>query len=68
MHLPESMWSTYQPDQRKFFLLWFNQYTHEDVNGAAFLDDPITLVLQTMKAKGFLDDTLTIIMGDHGNR
>jgi membrane-anchored protein YejM (alkaline phosphatase superfamily) len=67
LNLPEAMWTTY-PSRPKFYLQWFNEYTHENPKNAVWLDKPLADVLINMDKKGFLDNTFTIIMGDHGNR
>lgn len=55
------------PKKRKFALSFFS-LGHEDVNALGFADEDLSTFLRDMKESGYLDNTLLVVMGDHGIR
>lgn len=62
----QSFYKAY-PEQRKFSFSFFT-IGHDDVNGLGYLQDDLVKFLKDMKNSGYLDNTLLVIMGDHGIR
>jgi phosphoglycerol transferase MdoB-like AlkP superfamily enzyme len=57
------------PDIAKFTVLWMSMDTHCPYSRwGVYLDEPMRDALADMKQKGYLDDTVVILMGDHGDR
>lgn len=51
-----------------FSLFWSTATSHNDLNSIQKLDDTYSAYLTRWKSKGYLDNTLLIVMGDHGYR
>ena len=56
------------PDKPKFSFLFHSEYTHDLYNELQWADDDLRDFLQVMHARGHLDNTLLILMADHGAR
>lgn len=52
----------------KFSLTFFSELTHWDNNPGEYLDTDFVNSLKMFSKLGFLDDTLLVVMGDHGAR
>ncbi|CAB4007103.1 predicted protein [Paramuricea clavata] len=55
------------PDRRKF-LFHFTDASHSDFNAAQYIDEDLLKFMTEFKNKGYLKNTLLIVMGDHGWR
>jgi membrane-anchored protein YejM (alkaline phosphatase superfamily) len=51
-----------------FTLSWATAISHEDINGISFLDGTYANFLNRIIEKGYLKNTILIVMGDHGYR
>ncbi|CEF71356.1 Protein of unknown function DUF229 family and Alkaline phosphatase-like, alpha/beta/alpha domain and Alkaline-phosphatase-like, core domain-containing protein [Strongyloides ratti] len=51
-----------------FSFNFITKFTHDDSNALELFDDPLYVALQRFKIKGVLNNTVIIIMGDHGQR
>jgi membrane-anchored protein YejM (alkaline phosphatase superfamily) len=51
-----------------FTLSWATKVSHNDINGISFLDVSYANFLNRIIAKGYLNNTILIVMGDHGYR
>ena len=56
------------PDKRKFAFTFQAEMTHEDCTQLQHFDDKVYNMLMDLQNKGHLDNTLVILMGDHGAR
>ncbi|KAK0041779.1 hypothetical protein Bpfe_028821 [Biomphalaria pfeifferi] len=54
--------------QRKFLFHFLVEMTHDDNNLITKMDTEIKTLVQTLYEGGYLDNTLLILMGDHGAR
>ncbi|CAK5091150.1 unnamed protein product [Meloidogyne enterolobii] len=65
----ESFWNEYSKLQIPRFLLMHHSYlSHDDINKVQQADDDLFVHLQKMKKMGAFDNSLFIVMADHGNR
>lgn len=55
-------------DGKHFAFTFVGDITHDDFNMIAVADDDTRAFLQRIKESGRLDNTLLIMMGDHGPR
>ncbi|XP_048585624.1 uncharacterized protein LOC5503789 isoform X2 [Nematostella vectensis] len=62
----ESLFEKY-PKTRKLSLEFFC-ITHDDMNDIGYVQDDFLRFLGSMKSKGYLDNTMLVVMGDHGAR
>lgn len=62
-----NMYEVYK-DKPKFMFTFHNEYTHDNNNGAWNADEEVYQWLQEFHAKGYLNNTLLILMSDHGSR
>lgn len=51
-----------------FGLFWSNALTHDLIEWYPLMDDPLLNTLQQVKSNGILDESIVIVMGDHGMR
>ncbi|KAF8371503.1 hypothetical protein PRIPAC_77932 [Pristionchus pacificus] len=58
----------YHPSTPRFGLLHHCAYSHDDINLIGLMDDDFTAWLRSMSEDGLLDDTVLIVMADHGHR
>ncbi|KAI0209842.1 hypothetical protein LSAT2_005436 [Lamellibrachia satsuma] len=56
------------PDKPKFSFLFHSEYTHGDYNKLQWADEDLLAFLKHMKSSGHLENTLLILMADHGAR
>ena len=72
------------PKQRKFYISWANDLSHDDTNNIQVIfrqaicntvgimvqaaDDDLMALLSELSEDGSLGDTLVMIMSDHGHR
>lgn len=56
------------PSRPVFILSWSTARSHGDVTGIAHSDSTYASALDTLRAKGYLDNTLLILLSDHGVR
>ncbi|CAF3577765.1 unnamed protein product [Rotaria sp. Silwood1] len=56
------------PHQPKFSYLFHSYYSHNSNDRLPYADNELLTFLQMMQAHGYLDDTMLIIMADHGAR
>ena len=54
--------------QPKFSFLFHSHYSHNSNNRLPYADDELLQFLQTMNERGYLDNTMLIVMADHGAR
>nr|CAD2137226.1 unnamed protein product [Meloidogyne enterolobii] len=65
----ESFWNEYSKLQIPRFLLMHHSYlSHDDINKVQQADDDLFVHLQKMEKMGAFDNSLFIVMADHGNR
>ncbi|KAK3704128.1 hypothetical protein QZH41_019027, partial [Actinostola sp. cb2023] len=55
------------PKRKKFSISFFS-IGHDDINSLGYLQDDFLQFLKDMKESGSLDNTLLVVMGDHGIR
>ncbi|GMR62931.1 hypothetical protein PMAYCL1PPCAC_33126 [Pristionchus mayeri] len=55
-------------DQPRFGLMHHCVYSHDDINLIGLIDDDFSFWLQSISDDGLLDDTILIVMADHGHR
>lgn len=48
--------------------MFHGELSHDDNNPVEYMDNDLMQMFKTMKDSGFLDNTLLIVMGDHGAR
>ncbi|XP_043202025.1 uncharacterized protein LOC122370443 [Amphibalanus amphitrite] len=63
----ENMYEAY-PDRAKFIFSFHCELSHDDINQIEVADADMEAFLQRMKSKGHLDNTVLIVMADHGHR
>lgn len=51
-----------------FGIFWANSLTHEDVRDLLLMDDQLLSALHQSKSRGILNNSIVIIMSDHGAR
>lgn len=51
-----------------FSLTWFNELSHEYLNDIQVMDDDVLKMLKEIYENSHLNNTMFILMGDHGNR
>jgi hypothetical protein len=56
------------PSQPKFSFIFHSQYSHDSNNNLPFGDDELVEFLQLMNKNGYFDNTMFILMSDHGAR
>ena len=56
------------PDQQKFSFLFNSEISHGDVNRLQVVDNDFTDFLKTLDTSGMLNNTVVILMADHGAR
>lgn len=56
------------PNKLKFFVSFNAGYSHHEINDVQKNEPGVMTLLQHLKAKGYLNNTLLIVMGDHGLR
>ncbi|GFS15093.1 hypothetical protein ElyMa_006763000 [Elysia marginata] len=56
------------PHQRKFLFHFITDFSHDDNNGIMKMDDDIAEVVRVLHQGNYLNNTLLILMGDHGAR
>uniref|UniRef100_A0A0K0EB62 Sulfatase N-terminal domain-containing protein n=1 Tax=Strongyloides stercoralis TaxID=6248 RepID=A0A0K0EB62_STRER len=56
------------PNNCHFSFNFITKFTHDDSNAVELFDDPLFVALQRFKVKGVFNNTVIIIMGDHGQR
>ncbi|XP_049522478.1 uncharacterized protein LOC125945003 [Dermacentor silvarum] len=55
--------------ERPFFAYaWFSELTHEWLNNAAYVDEPVRRLLEDVHASGVLNHTVLVFCSDHGLR
>merc|ERR1711892_145632 len=56
------------PKDRKFYISWANELSHDDTNMIQAADDDIVSLLSQMSRDKSLEETLVMVMSDHGHR
>jgi len=56
------------PNQPKFSFIFHSQYSHDSNNRLPYGDDELLEFLQLMYKRGYFDNTVFIVMSDHGAR
>jgi hypothetical protein len=51
-----------------FTISWSTKTSHDDINGISLVDDTYANFLNRIIEKGYLNNTVLILMGDHGYR
>uniref|UniRef100_A0A914W1I4 DUF229 domain containing protein n=1 Tax=Plectus sambesii TaxID=2011161 RepID=A0A914W1I4_9BILA len=64
----EDFFDRYPSEVNKFALMHHSQLSHDDLNTVALADKDFTAHLRRMRDKGHLNNTLLIVMADHGHR
>uniref|UniRef100_A0A914WNZ1 Uncharacterized protein n=1 Tax=Plectus sambesii TaxID=2011161 RepID=A0A914WNZ1_9BILA len=64
----ENFFDQYPTDVNKFALMHHNLLSHNNLNLIELADDDLTTHLMQMRDKGHLNNTLLIVMADHGHR
>ncbi|KHJ41914.1 hypothetical protein D918_07965 [Trichuris suis] len=64
----EKFFTSYPRDRLKFAFQFFVQYSHNDVNYISMADGMTVNHLKFFQENGFLNDTIIVIMTDHGAR
>ena len=68
LNYASDLYRTYTPRTRKFSFLFQSELSHDSINSLQVADDDIVDFLKDMNRRGHLDDTLLILMSDHGAR
>lgn len=55
-------------DRPKFTFAFHSEYSHETHNNVAKADEDVYNWLRDFRQKGYLNNTLLILMSDHGSR
>lgn len=55
-------------DVPRFLLMHQSLLSHDDINLVGVEDDDVASHLSTMTSEGFFDDSIVIVMADHGHR
>lgn len=55
-------------DRKKFSFILASHLCHDDFNGIQHADDDVVEMLGQTRKNGLLNDTILIILGDHGSR
>lgn len=58
----------YPKDLPKFFLMFHSLLSHDDINWVKLADKDFRDLLKQLKDDGLFDNTVVMIMADHGNR
>ncbi|CAF2754822.1 unnamed protein product [Rotaria sp. Silwood2] len=56
------------PSQPKFSFVFHSQYSHDSNNALPYADDELLEFLKLMHKRGYFDNTMLILMTDHGAR
>ena len=56
------------PSQPKFSFVFHSQYSHDSNNGLPYADEELLDFLKLMNRRDYLDNTMFILMTDHGSR
>ncbi|CAF1054818.1 unnamed protein product [Rotaria sp. Silwood1] len=56
------------PSQPKFSFVFHSQYSHDSNNALPYADDELVEFLKLMHKRGYFDNTMLILMTDHGAR
>lgn len=64
----EDFFSNYPRFVRKFTFLYHSEYSHDDINAIEIADDDMVEHLKFFETNGHLNDTIIIVMSDHGPR
>lgn len=64
----EDFFDNYPKDVRKFAFLFHSVYSHEDINAVEVADDDVVGHLKHFESSGHLNNTVIIVMADHGHR
>ncbi|GFO05123.1 hypothetical protein PoB_003162800 [Plakobranchus ocellatus] len=74
-HTSSRLWLSYfkdiflmYPKQRKFLFHFITDFSHDDNNGILKMDDDIEKLIKFLHQNNYLNNTLLILMGDHGAR
>ncbi|CAG7719498.1 unnamed protein product [Allacma fusca] len=68
LDLMNGMTTTMNKFQRYFHFTWTTALTHDKLNYGQFRDHHLLETLQWFKSGGYLNDTVLILMSDHGMR
>ena len=55
-------------DAPGFIFSFHGGLSHDSINLVGAADDDVAAWLQTLHDKGLLDNTILVVMSDHGNR
>lgn len=56
------------PKHPKFVFSFHGELSHDSINLVGVADDDITAWMKELKTSGVLNNTILIMMSDHGNR
>merc|ERR1719481_1416370 len=56
------------PGEKKFYISWANELSHDDTNMIQAADDDLVSLLSHLSEDGRLKDTMVMLMSDHGHR
>ncbi|CAG7719499.1 unnamed protein product [Allacma fusca] len=68
LELMKKMATTMNKNKRYFHFTWATALTHDELNYGQFGDHLLLETLQWFKSGGYLNDTVLILMSDHGMR
>ncbi len=68
LNYARDLFRTYPASTRKFSFLFQGELSHDSTNLMQLADDDIVEFLKDMKSSGHLDNTVLIMMSDHGAR
>lgn len=64
----DQFFAAYPPDVTKFAFAFHSEYSHGVVEELSLADEPITQWFTRLNESGILNDTVVMIMSDHGHR
>ena len=64
----EGMFTQYPQDVGKFVFGFHSEYSHGVVEELSLADEPVTTWIKHLNATGVLDNTILMMMSDHGHR
>lgn len=68
MNWLEEMFKVYPSDVGKFIFGFHSEYSHGVVEELVLADEPVTEWIRGLKDSGKLDNTILMVMSDHGHR
>ncbi|XP_059484649.1 uncharacterized protein LOC132202032 [Neocloeon triangulifer] len=67
-YMEEYLTKMYAEKRAHFSFTFLSHLSHEAINPIQVIDEDLKMYLKRLKAKGILENTLLLVLGDHGNR